>query len=169
MPFNVRAFSRRPLRLVLMWLLAWVLPLQGTAVGVFTALGPAHTHQAADASLVLTDFRRWKSAPVREPGFFAFSGHFHGSAMAQRHHHAHDDTSVVRTGEDSVTRSAEVEDGLNASASLASVLALMPVVVAWAPSALGDSLGLPPLWRPLTGFARPLERPPKFGRGALRG
>lgn len=163
MPFNIRAFSRRPLRLVLMWLLAWVLPLQGTAVGMFIVSGPAHIHQAADSSLVLTDFRRWKSVPVREPGFFAFSGHFHGSALTRRHHHAHDDISVVRTDEDSVSRSADVEEGLNASASLASVLALMPVVVAWAPSVLDNSLGWRPLWRSLTGFTKPVDRPPKLG------
>jgi len=146
-----------------MWLLAWVLTLQGTAVGVFTALGPAHTHQAADSSLVLTDFRRWRPAPVRKVGFFASLGHFHGSAMVQRHHHSHDDNSVVRTGEDSVSRSVDVEEGLNAGASLASVLALMPVVVAWIPSALDNSLGWHLLWTPVTGFVERLDRPPKFG------
>lgn len=169
MPLNIRAFSRRPLRLVLMWLLALVLPMQGSAVGMFTVLGPAHTHQATDSSLVLTDFRRWKSAPVRGPDVFAFPGHFHGSATARRHHHSAADTTVIRTGEDSVSRSADVEDGLNASVAFVSLLALMPAVAPWAPAALDNSFGRRPLWRPVTGFNPPLDRPPKCGRGAMQG
>ena len=51
---------------LLAWLLALVLPLQGMAVGVFTAMGPAHIHEPADAHWVLTDFRRWKPSPVSE-------------------------------------------------------------------------------------------------------
>ena len=156
------SFSRRSIRCLVMWLLAVVLPLQGTAVGVFAVMGPAHIHKQTDAPLVLTDFRRWRPSPVRETHVFTFSGHVHGSASLQRHFHAYDDASVVRTGDDGPLNSLDADEGSTSGTSLASVLAMIPAVTAWAPLKGPSSLAERSHWTLRTGFIEPLDRPPKL-------
>lgn len=163
MPSLFRSPASCCLRHVLTWLLALVLPMQGMAVGVFTVMGPAHIHKLPDAEPVLTDFRRWKPSPVRHAELFAFLGHSHGSVALKRHYHAYDDRSVVRTGEDGPLSGADADDGPSASATLASVLALMPAVTRWVPPEVSGPLASRARWALLTGFIEPLDRPPKAG------
>ena len=159
-----KTLTRRSVHHLLAWVLALVLPLQGMAVGVFTVMGPAHIHEPADASWVLTDFRRWKPSPVRETEVFAFLGHSHRAASPQRHYHAYDDRSVVRTGDDGPLNSPDADEGPSASALLASVLALLPTFTGWgSPQERVSALAWRALWTPLTGFSEPLDRPPKLG------
>jgi len=150
------AFTRRTTRLLALWLLALVLPLQGTAAAVFAAMGPAHGHRVASvAAPVLEDFRRWKPAAQREQHVFAALGHFHALDTPQRHHHARSDASVVAVATD-------VSDAGEATgASAVAVLAPIPGVVTWLPPALASVDASGPLWPALTGFVLPLDRPPR--------
>ena len=146
-----------------MWLVAFVLPLQGTAVGVFSALGPAHIHQRAEAPQVLEDVRRWRSTPVSSaPAYaaaLAWVGHSHPDAAPQRHHHGADDASVVRTGENSPLDTADADEALGASAL--SVLALIPAVPAWADATAPTAAASRPPWAMRTGYVDFPDRPPK--------
>ena len=143
-------------RIVVLWLLALVLPLQGAAVGVFTAIGPAHVHRAAEAPpLVLTDFRRWKPTPLAQAHVFAALGHFHAGTVSQRHYHGVDDGSVVRTD----ANAPDADEALSAAA--VSVLALIPAAMMWAAPHAAAPLDAGPLWALRTGFIGPLDRPPR--------
>ena len=95
MNFNIAHFPRRGLRSLVLCLLALVLPLQGMAAAAFAMLGPAHVHEPAPAPLRLVDFRR--VIPGSAPATHAATplGHFHVSAVPQRHPHALGDPSVV--------------------------------------------------------------------------
>ncbi len=144
-----------------MWLLALVIPLQGTAAGVFGVLGPSHIHrgaQRAPAALVLEDVRRWK-APVAEVPvhLLAGFGHFHAGADAKRHRHATGDDSVVAL-------KGEPVDGDEAPGlDIVSGLALVPTVAVWTSAAQGSAHGA---WRPWSArcvSVEPLERPPPQG------
>jgi hypothetical protein len=152
-------FAERTTRLLVMWLLALVLPLQGAALGVFAAKGPAHLHKVAAATtpLELDDVRRWKVAPVAEPHVFAALGHIHAGSTPQRHHHARSDASVVVTAADA----PDADEAVGASGL--SVLALIPAL-----TAPGAGRAAPPAvphsgWQPRTGFTVPLDRPPRLG------
>lgn len=155
---------RRPLHRVLMCLLALIVMLQGAAVGVFIVLGPSHLHDSEAPTQVLVDFRRWKpSAPAPAPSAFLTvlaHGHGHGTLQTQRHYHAFDDSSVVRTGGDVLTAASDLDD-LSASACLAAVLALLPEEVSWLPSHTHEALATSLLRAWLTVFTAPLERPPR--------
>lgn len=149
-----------------MWLVAFVLPLQGTAVGVFSALGPAHIHQRAEARLVLEDVRRWRPTPVASPPAYAAAlawvGHSHPDAAPQRHHHATDDASVVAAGANSPLDTADADEALGACAlSALSVLALIPALPAWADTAASTDAAARPPWTRRTGFVDFPDRPPK--------
>ena len=155
-----------------MWLVAVVLPLQGAAVGVFSAMGPAHIHQRAEAPLVLEDVRRWRPPPVASApayttalawvGHAGHAGHLHPDAAPQRHHHAADDGSMVRTGANSPLDSADADEALGASAlSALSVLALIPAVPAWADATAPTDAASRPHWALRTGFVDFPDRPPK--------
>ena len=154
-------------RFIVLWLLAFVLPLQGAAVGVFSAMGPAHVHQRVEAPLVLEDVRRWRAAPVaKAPALatafstaLAWVGHSHASAAPQRHHHTADDDSVVRTGDAGPPDSPPTDEALGASAL--SVLALIPAVPAWADAATPADAAARPPWTLRTGFVAFPDRPPK--------
>lgn len=158
---TIFAINRRFMRLALMWLLASVLPLQGMAVGIFTALGPSHIHKAAQSVLVLEDVRRWKPSPVREWKLPAALSHSHGSASAQRHYHAFDDVSVVNLGVDSTANGSGVDDGLSAGTSLATIWAFSSEAVAWQPLQSSNALALRPQWTSMSVSVEPPERPPK--------
>ena len=148
-------FAARLTRVVVLWLLALVLPLQSAAVGVFTAIGPAHVHRAAEAPLVLTDFRRWRPTPVAKAHVFTAVGHFHAGTASQRHYHNVDDGSVVRTE----AKAPDADEALSAAA--VSVLALIPAVAMWAAPRATASIDTGPLWALRTGFTGPLDRPPR--------
>ena len=152
-----RRSSRRLARLLVMWLLAIVLPLQSTAVGVFAAKGPSHVHRAAAATLVLEDVRRWKPAPVARGPVFASLAHSHEHAGGQalRHLHGRDDASVVTTGDDT-----ELADEALGASSL-SVLALIPAFALPSHHEAASPEMARAGWRPLTGFIEPLDRPPR--------
>ena len=152
-------FAQRTTRLLVMWLLALVLPLQGAALGVFAAKGPAHLHKvaAATAPLVLDDVRRWRVAPVAEPHVLVALGHTHAGNASQRHYHARSDASVVVTGADA----PDTDEAVGAGGL--SVLALIPSL-----AAPGAGSAAPPAvphsgWQPRTGFTVPLDRPPRLG------
>lgn len=149
-----------------MWLMAFVLPLQGTAVGVFSAMGPAHIHPRAETPLVLEDVRRWRPAPVASApahaAALAWLGHSHPEAAPQRHHHAADDGSVLRTGANSPLDNADADEALGAGAlSALSVLALIPALPAWAEAAASTGAASRPPWAMRTGFVDFPDRPPK--------
>ena len=154
------------MRFVVMWLAAFVLPLQGTAVGVFSAMGPAHIHQRAEAPLVLEDVRRWRPAPVASaPAYaaaLAWVGHSHPDVAPQRHHHAADDDSVLRTEANSPLDCADADEALGASAlSALCVLALIPALPAWADAATSTEAASRAPWAMRTGFVEFPDRPPK--------
>ena len=158
-----RTLIHARLRPVLVWLLALLLPMQAMAAGVFTVMGPAHFHKPSQAPLVLNDFRRWHPSPLPQPAAFAFSGHSHGAATQQRHHHARGDASVVRSGQDGPMNSLDADEGPSAAASLASVLAILLEWPAWKPCPSVAPLASHAGWALLTGFDRPPDRPPMRG------
>lgn len=153
-------FNRRSTRLALMWLIAMVLSLQSMAVGVFTALGPSHVHKAAQPVLVLEDVRRWNPSPAREslPALF---GHSHASASPQRHHHAFDDSSVVKQGVDSTANGSSVDDGLSAGSLLVPFWTMSSGTVAWQSLRASSALASCPFWTSTSVVVEPPERPPK--------
>ena len=147
------SFASRFTRVVVLWLLAVVLPVQGAAVSVFTAKGPAHVHKPAEAPLVLEDIRRWKPAPVLRAHVFTALGHFHAGAAPQRHLHAGDDGTVVPTAAD--------EPEADAAPGAVPVLVLIPDIAVHAPPRTSDRITPGPLWALRTGFIEPLDRPPR--------
>lgn len=149
-------FAQRTTRLLVMWLLALVLPLQGAALGVFAAKGPAHLHKvAAAAPLVLEDLRRWKPTIAATAPVATLFGHVHAGAVAQRHHHARADGSVISTPDET----ADADGALGASAP--SVLALIPAASAWGSPECVAAAHAPPLGALQTRHVSPLDRPPR--------
>ena len=165
-PLASYTFTHRCLRCGVMWLLALVLPLQGTAMAVFNVMGPAHVHAASASvhrSMVLNDFRRAAPMPASRAAAGVVSpGHSH-KLLPQRHRHALADRTVVRSSEDGAIRSLEADEAMSLSASLVSVLALVPAIVLWRPPQAQGALVLHRRWVPTTGFSQPLERPPRLG------
>lgn len=149
------AFSARITRIAVWWLIALVLPMQGAAVVVFGAMGPAHVHRSSEAPLLLEDFRRWKPAPVAATHVFAALGHSHADASPQRHHHPAGDASIQRIGSDL----DEADEGPGTSA--VSVLALIPSSTPWLPPTASVRTVAGPQWALRTAFITPFERPPK--------
>lgn len=149
-------FAERTTRLLVMWLLALVLPLQGAAVAVFAAKGPVHLHNvAATAPLVLEDLRRWKPTIAATARVAAPFGHVHASAEAQRHHHARDDGSVIRTPDET----ADADGALGSGAP--SVLALIPAAGAWGTPERVAAAHATCLEALQTRYVCPLDRPPR--------
>ena len=158
---TLSSFSRRTTRLVLTCLFAVVLPLQGMAVGIFAALGPAHFHKPAEEMLVLEDVRHWKPSRLHQPNFLAFLGHSHGPA-SQRHYHAFDDVSVVNLELDSTSHGTSVDEGVSASGLLASLCAVHPGRMIWTPlQGLNALAPMRPFWTAISVVVEPLDRPPR--------
>lgn len=140
----------------MLWLLALVLPLQGAALVVFAAKGPAHLHGvAATTPLVLEDLRRWKPSIASTARVTARAGHVHGSAAAERHHHARDDSSVIRTPDDT----GDADGALGTSAP--PVLAMIPAQGAWGTPERVVAANAAPLDALKTRHVSPLDRPPR--------
>ena len=158
MRFHTRILLSKTLRQVLMSLFVVVLMVQGTAVGIFAVMGPAHVHKASTEP-ILEDFRRWKPPPeFREAaGPFAFHWHTHGSVLTQRHYHAFGDLSVIRTGDDG----SDVDDGLSGTTAPAIVLAPLPNGLVWMPVPLEQMRASGRSWAFVTGFSNRIERPPQ--------
>lgn len=152
----------RFVRLLVMWSMAFVLPLQVAAVGVFAAKGPAHVHSARPAAKpVPEEMRRARSAPqvfvhVATPKPHSHS-HSHGDHAEQRHHHDHDDASVVATHTDS----PETDEAVGPSGL--PVLALSPGFGSEASRAGSMQAVSGGGWSLRTGFVVPAERPPRQG------
>jgi hypothetical protein len=153
MLFAPTPFKHRAMRVIVTWLLALVLPVQGTAVGIFAVIGPAHVHTTTQSPVVLEDFRRWRPAPAVQTHVFADWGHFHAGAAPQRHHHDVHDGSVVRTDVD------DADEALDANVPAA--LALIPSVATYAPPRATGATAARPLWAMQTSFVEPLDRPPR--------
>ena len=150
--------ARRLTRLLVTWLIALVLPLQVAALGVFAAQGPAHLHSVADAApLTLEDAGRWKAGPAGVTHVLASLGHSHPDDAGQRHHHEHDDASVVLTHVDE-----PATDDATGAAGVA-VLALIPSFGAPARQVDSTRAIAGPGWSLRTGFSPPLTRPPRRG------
>ena len=150
-------------RRCLVWLLAFLVPLQALAGGVLAASGVSHTHkEAACAPLVLEDFRR---SPVRrhplETHVASAFGHFHASEAVQRHHHAAGDATVVVEGRHLLH--PDDGDDMTISPSLGVFVGLISA----APSATDVSASnVPtahPRWTPQTHDPALPERPPRTG------
>lgn len=146
----------RTTRLLVTWLLALVLPLQGAALGVYAAKGPSHLHKAVAAHpLVLEDLRRWKPAAAAESRVAARIGHVHASAVAERHHHSRDDGSVMAHADET----ADADEALGSATP--SVLALLPAAGVW-----GSPERVAAAHAPASAVLRsrcvaPLDRPPR--------
>jgi len=148
--------SRRIARLVVMWLLTLVLPLQGTAAVVFGAMGPAHGHRAASAPApVLEDFRRWRPTAQRDGHVLAALGHFHAGNGVQRHHHVRNDASVVPAA----AEAGDAEEA--ATASAVPVLALIPAARVFVSPERVAATRAPSLRAVQTRCVAPLDRPPR--------
>lgn len=162
------SFPRRRLRLLVLWLLAWVLPLQGMTAAAFTMLGPAHTHTASPPPLRLVDFRRQVAGTAPDAHAHATAkvapAHVHASDEPERHVHAHDDPSLVLDADNAATLQRLVgDDSRGLSASLATVLAWVPADPAWALPGPVAQRPRATLWAPSCSEAERLERPPRRG------
>lgn len=145
--------------MVLLWLLAWVVPLQCSAALMRMAAGPAHGHAVASLAAPaseLRDFRR-QPLPDRQAQHAAAAAHHHGPGA--RHHHAGDDATVVAS-ERALDR-LDSQDENAGGGALGLLIPLVPSAVSWqAPGATHAAPGGPAWWaasRP----AAPLERPPR--------
>ena len=160
MPVFFRPFATRR---CLVWLLAFLVPLQALALSSLAATGPAHTHlPVAGTRLVLDDFRR---SPVRWAAFdthvaSAF-GHFHGSVEAERHHHASGDATVVLDGSD-LLHAGDADD-MSTSLSLGALLGLIYAPLGWLGASTPDVPAAQPRWMPQTHDPAFPERPPNAG------
>jgi hypothetical protein len=97
------------MRSIFIWLLAVLLPVQGTLAAALMTAGPAHVHvQSALAPPgVLVDFRRVLPDAPPQPGHVLTAfGHFHRGASVQRHHHASNDASVVPVNDGNIAAAA---------------------------------------------------------------
>jgi hypothetical protein len=144
-----------------LWLLVAVVPVQANAVGIFTVLGPAHSHQPAQVKRELVDFRRWSPKPRPDNHVMASVGHFHSSSTPERHYHDPSDATVVFSGDDVASTLFDADGGLNAGASLASVIGVLSAVGVWSTPPMGTAKPWRPAWSPHTDIPDPLERPPK--------
>jgi hypothetical protein len=156
-PFAPSPFTRRVTRVVVLWLMATLLPLQSSAAAMLAALGPAHMHRQAPAPLVLEDFRRWKALPVARRPAFATTAHVHAGLSVRRHHHVADDASVVPVP------AAEPAGDEAAGAGSVAALALIPASAVWRADAVRSRAVGHAGWRLQTGFAVRRDRPPKQG------
>jgi hypothetical protein len=139
--------------------LAMLIALQAFAAGIFTTLGPLHTHRAPAALVVLDDLRRGppRIAAVDDAGHR--HGHSHAGGVALRHHHAHGDPSTVFVG-DAALQPDDADAGL-AGATLAACIAVVPSAPAWAPPGVSQPRPSASAWVPQARPPDPFERPPR--------
>ena len=162
-------------RLLVLWLVACLLPLHGMASGLLTVLGPQHVHQTRPAIRVLDDVRR--SPMAGSTGRLQGAGplgsmdthtlthaltltHGHAHDTLQRHHHRHDDASVVKSSGTVETAAGDADDAVF-SPALGAFLALLDQTPAWLPPAGLEAFATGPGWALLTHTPLPLDRPPQ--------
>lgn len=144
---------------LVVWAMVALVPMQAVAAGMLTALGPAHTHRAMRAIVVLDDVRRVSVHPVALPEHVATAfGHFH-AGTPQRHQHAVGDPSVVVL--DDASQAAVNAADMSAGAALAAGVGLLPAGLAWLGPASGAVHAACAAWSPQTHDPQPLERPPR--------
>lgn len=162
MPQVLSRFATGAARRLLCWLLALVVSMQGVAAGMAAVEGPMHAHRWADRSSLLEDFRRHLPEDgAQRGGLRSWLGHLHEHASPQRHHHSPGDASVLRTGDDALPDSINVDGGTGGSGTLASFLALIPTPHAWHDQRVAQSVAAGSLWAATIGFRGRLERPPR--------
>ena len=142
------------LRRIVLWVLVLMLPLQGMAATLRTALGPLHVHRYAEVQHV--DFSH--GTPVRptdDNQVLVSAAHGHDDAAPARHHHSHDDASVERLGNDTA------DDGDAAAPAVAPFAALMPSACSWQTSDAAHVYAMCNAWPLLTHVPMAIERPPR--------
>lgn len=155
----------RHLRLLVVWLLALVVPLQGLAVCLLQVRGPGHAHvQATEDTLLGADFRRnlgrrMTVDPVRRVLLEAAHGHPHFEARF--HYHAMDDASVRYVDGDGFG-GALGDDGGAAGDGLAWFVPLPASGVRWSDPGQGALPDAGPRWTPTGAFRPRLDRPPSL-------
>jgi len=146
----------QPLRQVLAWLLIGLMPLQGLAAGVLGAMGTLHVHRATAEPVVLalTDFRRETPLAAEvEQHVFSVLGHVHRHGVAERHHHADRDASVVPQGDGA--------GDWTPSPALAAWVALPVQSMSWVGLDGAPLHGRHTAWTPGVHHPSVLERPPR--------
>lgn len=129
----------------------------GLSTTLLRVVGPKHVHTAAaavsDPMAQWRDFRRTAQIPAAQP-------RPHTHSIFQRHHHEHDDTSVVTLDRAGTDATASADAGASAL-GMSLVFALAPVA-SWPVCAAcrGGWHALPALALKSRDPA-PLERPPK--------
>ncbi len=147
------------LRSLGVWLLAGLISLQGLTAGIVTTLGPAHLHAAAPGTIILVDVRRSRLAFIESQAHAPAISHSHGADGIERHHHRHDDVSVVAIDGSGAERAGDGEE-LAVSPTLAAFVALLAGAVAVTAAAEND-VPAAPGWPSLTHEPYPLEHPPR--------
>ena len=144
------------------WLVACLLPLHGMASGLLAVLGPQHVHQIRQEVRVLDDVRRLPTAaPARRPASAFGLGHVHAHDGWQRHHHRHDDASIVKAAGGAAEATAGDADDAGFSPALSAFVALLGAAPVRLPPAGTDALAAGPGWALLTHTPRPIDRPPR--------
>ena len=154
-------FAGTALRRFMLVLLAFVMPFQAMASAAFTAIGPAHVHEAPAQGMVLVDVRRVAYGTVERAHLDVPLLHLHHARQAQRHHHAPDDSSVVLADDSGSLNKLDADDGRSLCAALASIFAGVPGTHAWPAGGCAMQRAWSPLWAPSSGGLARLERPPR--------
>ena len=154
-------FAGTALRRFMLVLPAFVMPFQAMASAAFTAMGPAHVHEAPAQGMVLVDVRRVAYGSVERAHLDVPLLHLHQARQAQRHHHASDDSSVVLADDSGSLNKLDADDGRSLCASLASIFAGVPGTHAWPTGGGAMQRAWSPLWAPSSGGLARLERPPR--------
>ena len=127
--FLIRTFFRHALhRRLLIWLLAFALPVQAAACATLAVRGTAHIHRPAAGALALEDFRR---APPQTLflDHRAALDHVHAFDLPQRHPHVRFDPSVVKLG--GATDLSDADEGTAPASPAAAFVALLPALPSW--------------------------------------
>ena len=155
------SFAAAPARWLVVWLVACLLPVQGMTSGLLAVLGPQHLHRAGHEARVLDDFRRMPvDALARRTQAAGGMTRMHSHDGWQRHHHRHDDASVVKAGGMADTVAGDADDA-GFSPALGAFVALLGAAHAWLPPASAEAFVSGPGWPLLTHLPSPLERPPR--------
>ena len=126
--FFFHALNRR----LLIWLLAFALPVQAAACATAAVRGPAHVHQRAAGAVALEDFRRAPPHGVfldRRVAPDLGHAHVHAFDLPQRHPHARFDPSVVKLG--GGADAAIADENAAPASSAAAFVAVLPAPPPW--------------------------------------
>ena len=143
------------------WLLVCLVPLQTLAAMAIATRGPAHSHlPAASTQLVLDDFRRAPVHRLSDATHGPYEGtHAHDAGVAERHHHAPADPTVVIDGVERLQ--AEEADEMSPGPWLGMFVGLIAVPPCWLADATRVCADAMPRWWLRTRHPAPPERPPR--------